>query len=254
MNILIIGNGNVATVLARLIYQFPEHKIIGIAARNISSARILASEVNTDFFQLNNDPLPKADFTILTTSDSSLPNFEPLIFDSTNLLVHTAGAVSKDVLKKYTSKYGVLYPLQSLRKELEYNPRIPFLVDSNSVENTALLRKFCTSIASSSEAADDEKRLAMHTAAVVVSNFTNHLYALAKTFCENRGLNFDMLQPLIMETAARLTYASPSSLQTGPAIRQDLATIKNHLAVLDDHPRLKEIYALLTESILGSKN
>ena len=93
----------------------------------------------------------------------------------------------------------------------------------------------------------------MHTAAVVVSNFTNHLYALANTFCDNHGLNFNMLHPLIMQTAARLKYASPSTLQTGPAIRQDLVTIKNHLSVLDEHPRLKEIYTLLTESILGKK-
>ncbi len=252
MKILIIGSGNVATVLARLIYQFPAHKLLGIVARNQSNGRMLASAVNTDFFELNDQPLPKADLTILTTSDEPLTKFEPHIFDSTNLLVHTAGAVSKDVLKKYSANYGVLYPLQSLRKEVDYIPEIPFLIDSNSVKNTNLLIEFCSSIKSASEETNDEKRLAMHTAAVVVSNFTNHLYALANTFCDNRGLNFNMLHPLIMETAARLNYASPSSLQTGPAIRKDIVTIKNHLTVLDNHPRLKEIYALLTQSILGN--
>ena len=48
------------------------------------------------------------------------------------LVLHTAGSVSKDVLKNISYNYGVLYPLQSLRKESHEIPEIPFLVDGNN--------------------------------------------------------------------------------------------------------------------------
>jgi hypothetical protein len=86
-------------------------------------------------------------------------------------------------------------------------------------------------------------------AAVIVSNFTNHLYALAEDYCRKEGLDFKQLIPLIGETAERIESLSPKNAQTGPALRHDEETIKKHLDLLKDHPQLKKIYELLTSSI-----
>jgi len=40
-------------------------------------------------------------------------------------------------------------------------------------------------------------------------------------------INFNLLLPLISETANRLQYGSPGQMQTGPAIRNDIETIQN---------------------------
>ena len=97
--------------------------------------------------------------------------------------------------------------------------------------------------------ADTESRTKLHVAAVLVSNFTNHLYKLASDYCRKEGLDFKQLQPLIEETALRLRNMSPSEVQTGPAIRQDEETIQKHLELLKNDPGLKEIYEQMTRSI-----
>ena len=94
-----------------------------------------------------------------------------------------------------------------------------------------------------------DKRLKTHVAAVIVSNFTNHLYKLAEDYCKKEGIEFNQLIPLIEETAQRLKTISPSKTQTGPAVRHDDLTIKQHLALLEKYPPLKKIYQLMTESI-----
>ena len=89
----------------------------------------------------------------------------------------------------------------------------------------------------------------LHVAAVVVSNFTNHLYTLAEDYCLKEGLDFKQLLPLIEETALRIKNTSPKLAQTGPAIRHDKETIQKHIELLKNHPQLKNLYVLLTESI-----
>jgi predicted short-subunit dehydrogenase-like oxidoreductase (DUF2520 family) len=87
----------------------------------------------------------------------------------------------------------------------------------------------------------------------MVNNFTNHLYALVENYCKNESLDFYLLLPLIRETAARLETMSPGKSQTGPATRGDHSTIEKHLALLNNHPQLKKIYELFSESISVSK-
>jgi hypothetical protein len=96
-------------------------------------------------------------------------------------------------------------------------------------------------------------RVKLHLAAVMVNNFTNHLYALMETYCREEGLDFHLLLPLIKETASRLDDVSPSKTQTGPAVRNDTTTIEKHLDLLQKYPQLKRMYELFTESIIQSR-
>ena len=96
-------------------------------------------------------------------------------------------------------------------------------------------------------------RLGFHLAAVFCNNFVNHLYALAERFCRTEEIDFNLLLPLIKETALRVNDLSPSVAQTGPAIRQDTDTIEKHLTLLKNYPQLTRIYTLLTESIFNNR-
>lgn len=130
-------------------------------------------------------------------------------------------------------------------------PSIPFLVDGNSPDVTEFIRVFALSLSPHVTITNDDERLKLHTAAVIVSNFTNHLYAIAEEFCESEKIDFGLLRPLIMETAQRLESISPSAVQTGPAIRKDIHTLDKHLRLLSAYPKLRTTYLRLTDSIMN---
>lgn len=229
MNVAIIGTGNVATVLGKRI-ELAGHTILRMYGRG---------ELHTID--------PTADLYIIAISDSALYDL-PIPLEN-QLVVHTAGSVSKDVLKHISSNYGVLYPLQSLRKELNVPTEIPLLIDANNDKSKQRLLTFAKTISEQVGIADDTQRMKLHVAAVIASNFTNHLYALAADYCKQENLDFSLLYPLINETAQRIHLFPPQQLQTGPAIRNDQVTIDHHLSLLQAHPALQELYRLLTESI-----
>jgi predicted short-subunit dehydrogenase-like oxidoreductase (DUF2520 family) len=187
---------------------------------------------------------------LVAVADTALADLNNSFNLGNKLILHTAGSVSKDVLQNVSVNYGVLYPLQSLRKEMQYATDIPLLIDGNTEETITLIEDFAKTISINVSKANDEQRLKLHVAAVVVSNFTNHLYALAENFCKKENVDFTLLAPLIKETAERIQHASPADVQTGPAVRNDIFTIEKHLRILSDHPSLKYMYIKLTDSIM----
>jgi predicted short-subunit dehydrogenase-like oxidoreductase (DUF2520 family) len=136
---------------------------------------------------------------------------------------------------------------------LNYSPVIPFLIDGNNNVTREIIFRLASSISKSVAIAGDEARLKYHLSAVIVSNFTNHLFALAKEYCDKNKIDFNLFLPLIEETVNRLHYHEPSETQTGPATRGDDSTIQKHLQLLNDFPQLKNIYEVMSESIKDFK-
>ncbi|HRF17547.1 MAG TPA: DUF2520 domain-containing protein, partial [Chitinophagaceae bacterium] len=155
-----------------------------------------------------------------------------------------------EVLSGVTEHIGVFYPLQSLRKEMNSLPDVPVYFDGSDEKAKRTLELLARSIAAEKVGnAGDQDRLKLHVAAVFVSNFTNHLYALAEAYCKKEGLDFRQLLPLIEETALRIREISPKDVQTGPAFRHDAQTIQKHLELLKGHPQLQQLYQQFTDSI-----
>ena len=95
---------------------------------------------------------------------------------------------------------------------------------------------------------NSEQRKALHVSAVFVNNFVNHLYQMGNKICTENNVPFEILKPLIQETANKIMTLSPNEAQTGPAIRNDKQTIASHLDFLLDENQ-KNIYQILTQSI-----
>ena len=251
MKVVIIGSGNVATVLGRLMKR-AGHDIIQVVSRNDENAGLLAAELGAVPGNAKSAISREADIYLVAVKDSALSEIDHTCNFGDSLVVHTAGAVSVDELKDTSSNYGVLYPLQSLRKE---NPDlqldIPLLIDGNTPETISAIEKFAATISSSVVHTNDAQRLKLHVAAVFVSNFTNHLYTLAADYCNKEGLDFQMLFPLIIETALRVRTHLPADMQTGPAARKDITTLDKHLRELSVHPKLRNIYLKMSDSIMN---
>lgn len=251
-NISIIGSGNIASTLGKIFYQ-NGFNITQIVGRNSISGKELAAQLNSEYNDLSGKMNQNTDIFIIAVSDDAISSCFSFLEGCEKLVVHTAASVSMEVLKNVSENYGVIYPLQSLKKEAKRKVDIPFFYCSNEIENEDLIDEALKKISNNVSRASDEERLKYHVAAVFVCNFTNHLYALAEAYCKQEQLDFKLLQPLIEETAFRLREMPSSMLQTGPAVRNDVSTMQKHLDILSSNPEMQEIYKMLSQSIIINK-
>lgn len=250
MNITFVGCGNVAVVLARLCFA-QGHIIKQVIARNLAVREKFATDFNCSHISFDEIPDKNIDLVIVALSDISMPEaIYPLNFGNIAVM-HTAGACGMDVIKTMSTNYGVLYPLQSLRKEMEVIPEIPFLIEGSCIEMLQFLKKFAETISKNVVTVNGEERLKLHAAAVIVNNFTNYLFSVAEKYCGDEGVNFKLLLPLIKQTADIVQNHSPLSVQTGPASRGDITTLDKHLRLLTENPKLRTLYMRLTDGIMN---
>jgi predicted short-subunit dehydrogenase-like oxidoreductase (DUF2520 family) len=248
MKVVIIGSGNVATVLGIQIMA-AGHEILQVVSRQREHAALLAGQLHCPYSTYWTQINQAADIYLIALSDNVLKGLGEEFTLPGKLVVHTAGAVSKEVLLPVSTHCGVLYPLQSLRKEVKPVPEIPLLVDANIPVDLGKLVDFARTISPKVELADDATRLKLHLAAVLVNNFTNYLYTLAEDYCRQEKIDFTLLLPIIRETASRLSNFRPADVQTGPAIRGDGSTIEKHLHLLHNHKNISELYELFSAQI-----
>lgn len=197
-----------------------------------------------------------AAFYILCVNDDAIRQAADIIsfpLGADQVLVHTSGSVSSDILRYKTRLYGVLWPIMSLTKlrEVQHPDNIPFVVTASNQEAEYYLSRLTEKLTHNFSYADDALRKKMHLAAVISNNFSNHLYALTYKYCVDNHIDFDKLNPIIEETIARMQGINPAMLQTGPAVRNDQATIQEHLDMLGSDAALKKIYQQLTNSIIN---
>ena len=250
MRIVIIGTGNTATVLGRLI-QGAGHTICQVIGRTTTNAERLGKILGVPFTTNTKQLDTEGDLYIIAVSDNAISEVVSWLRVDKRTVVHTAGSVESEILSTCSRNYGVLYPLQSLRREMDKLPEVPLLVEGNTEDIGALIYDFATTISNNVKFTTSQERLMTHIAAIIVSNFTNHLYAVAEDFCEEQHVDFKMLHPLIRETALRLDNFSPMEVQTGPAERNDSDTIKKHLQLLERYPLQKSVYEFITSSIIN---
>lgn len=247
MDIVIIGSGNMASVMGRKALE-AGHQILQVAGRNPLEVDAVAKSLQASAGDLAGIDM-RAMLYILCISDRALPEVQQWFRHPKAIVVHTAGSVSMDVLKAVSMNHGVLWPLQSIRKEADPIPPFPLVIDANTPECRTVLQDFAATLSHEVIHMNDEERRKMHLAAVMAGNFSNHLFGLVKDYCEAEQLNMNLLLPLLRETVDRISYAHPRDMQTGPAIRGDQHTMDKHLNMLEQHPELKKLYALFSNLI-----
>lgn len=258
MKIVFLGSGNVAQSLAEL-FGKAGHTIAQVMSRSVANARSMAARWNCAFTSNYAEIIPDADLYIVAIADKALGELMIRWRVSGRLVVHTAGTVPMAVLSGVSDQIGVLYPLQSLKGSLPVTGRIPFLLAASGEKELAVLAELVQSTGSSFQTATDQQRLQMHVTAVWVNNFPNLMYSIAHRLCADHKLSFELLLPLINETAARLYPVDgmpaddPFQWQTGPAMREDNATVRKHLELMSPHPDWQDLYEHLTEEIVSLK-
>ncbi len=243
-----IGSGNVAWHLTHLLHK-AGYIVLEIISRNIEHARELALKCNAkasnDFTSIH----PETELCIISVSDDAIKTITQHIPREDFTIVHTSGSTDMNLLSEF-KHYGVLYPLQSLIRNSELtNGQIPLCIEASDEITKAKLTDLSKSIASDYYFLNSEDRLLAHIAAVFASNFTNHMYSIAKEIMDEKNLTFNLFKPLILQTTKRIETSEPQLCQTGPAYRGDINVINKHLSKLKNKPDYQKIYTLVSQSI-----
>jgi predicted short-subunit dehydrogenase-like oxidoreductase (DUF2520 family) len=251
-NVVLIGAGNLATQLALSLFE-KGIQVKQVYSRKIESAAELAGKVNASFTNNLSQLLPEADLYVIAVKDSAIQEvLENLQIGESKLIVHTAGSVPMNILEGFSSNYGVFYLLQTFSKsrKIEFSD-IPICIEANHPSNLMNLENLGEKLSTSVNQINSDERKTLHLAAVFANNFVNHFYTLAADILHDKKLDFDLLKPLIRETAQKVESIQPADAQTGPARRNDQTIINAQLKMLQDKPELQKIYSFATESIFS---
>ncbi len=245
ISIVVIGFGNVGRHLCEAFQKAEDAALVQIYNR---SEIFLPESLQSVQVTHSISDLVKADIYLIALPDDIIPEFSTKLPKNSSLVVHTSGGVSINKLN-YHKHRGVFYPLQSFSKSRKPEfKKIPICIEAELKSDLELLRELGACISKKVVEITSEERSRLHLSAVFVNNFVNHLYHISDSLLEEADLDFDLLKPLIRETAMKIEAMSASEAQTGPASRGDTKTLEKHLHLLKDSP-YKEIYERLTVSI-----
>lgn len=261
MKLAIIGSGNVAEALVEALVKLPgkpgKPELVQICARNEPEGRRLAAIAGVPYAGSPENLLP-ADLYILAVSDGAIEETAGKIpADAEAVVAHTSGGTAMDAIPERIKDRAVFYPLQTFSKGRDVDfSHIPVFTEYSTPHAGRTVGAFASALTGTVTEASSETRAGIHLAAVFASNFTNGMYSAAARILKDHGLSFDMLKPLIAETAAKaLSAGDPASVQTGPALRGDTETMRRHLELLRSgndrktYGTYEEIYKILSENI-----
>jgi predicted short-subunit dehydrogenase-like oxidoreductase (DUF2520 family) len=248
-NIVLIGAGNVGCHLARKLHA-ASLNIVQVAGRREANVKSLAEDLGASHTLDFGKVIKGQDLYILALPDEVMEEVLPALPLNDELIVHTSGSVPMNIQDPYSENFGVLYPLQTFTRHREIDlKKVPVLVEANRIDNEDLLLEIAKHLSEKAMVVDSVKRQYLHIAAVFAANFSNHMYDIASSVLEEQGLDFELLSPLILETAQKATALGPRKAQTGPARRRDKEVMQKHLEMLKGNPAAMEIYRRISDSI-----
>ena len=245
--IIIVGAGNLAWHLVAVLQNAGYS--VSLASRNPERVadwpvRVIAlADIPTEpalvFLAVPDDAIPAASAELSLQLPAHVP------------VVHTSGATAVTRINGYFRQRGALWPIRSLRAGEPVGDwrDLPLVYHGTTEPLTQVLSKVATAMSDLTYALDDEQRAQLHLAAVFSNNFVTWLYEISHQLCNEHDIPFEVLLPIIRNTALSQTPTPPRLRQTGAAARGDRATMERHLELLNGHPEYARLYRMLSGMI-----
>lgn len=250
MDIVILGSGNVATHLAYALKK-AEYHIKQVYSPNLAHAKHLADGIGAEAIDNLFYVTTEADVYIIAVKDEAIPEVASALRLRNKILLHTSGSTDMDVLRPYAASYGVVYPLQTISKDVPIDfSKVPLILEFSDQNTKGVIMNLAFKLSPLIHEYNSEQRRCLHLGAVISCNFSNYLYAIAHDFLATKRVDFALLKPLIAETAHKIQSHNPSDVQTGPAVRNDQHIINKHIDLLKAHRDWQELYRLLSTGIM----
>lgn len=249
MKIVLLGSGNVATHLAQAL-KSKDEEIVQIYSQRLNYAQLLANFIQCESVNDLKAIKTDADLYIIAVKDDAIESIADQLRTVNGLVVHTSGTTDIQALSSKVKRAGVLYPLQTFSKTKAVSfEEIPLCIEATNASDLSVLQNLASKLSQKVHHLGGEKRKVLHLAAVFACNFTNHMYTLAHQLLQQNDLDFEIIRPLIKETADKVMVNLPEKVQTGPAVRADETTLNKHFSMLNNMPELQHIYQTLSDSI-----
>lgn len=248
--VVLLGAGNVAWHLGRALHKSGA-EIVQVWNRSQKPAVKLAHLLGAEAAWGEMPVAGKAHLYVIAVKDDAIIQTVARIPKGNGIAVHTAGSVALTALEQAGTRYtGVIWPLQSLTAQRRINfSKVPLCIEASSPAAAKMLKLFAHALSQNVTELSSQQRAHLHLAAVMVNNFSNHLFTLAEEITSAQKIPFHILHPLITETAEKIKHLAPAAAQTGPALRGDKAVMQRHLLLLQHHKDLQQLYKLLSKSI-----
>jgi uncharacterized protein CbrC (UPF0167 family) len=243
MRIALIGNGNLAWHLSRAMQNAGLHIHAQLSRNNTSS-------LGWELFQRWDAMPTDLDVYLLAIPDSAIAEACTHISDRATV-IHFAGGSDIEAISQ--PRRAVCWPCQTLTRgtEIDY-ASIPVLFECSDAHTELIIEETLKKAWGTWTKADGKQRLKAHVAAVFSNNFTNHMQHVAHTLLNEAGLPTTLLQPMVKAHMMLLDHHEPSEVQTGPAKRNDVATLQRHIHTLQQHPDWKKLYEAISEDIINT--
>jgi predicted short-subunit dehydrogenase-like oxidoreductase (DUF2520 family) len=246
--IVFIGAGNVATSLSEALKG--KRGTIQVYSKTLAHARALGQKIKCSYTNDLKKISTEADLYIIAVKDDAIEDVCKKLKLKGKIVIHTSGSTSINTVKKVSAKCGVMWPMHSFSGKAKLAAGSPFFIEASDKKTEKELYALVKDLKGKPYYMNSEKRAKVHMTAVFVNNFPNHLFAIAEVLCKEAGITFSLFLPLAKETVESITKQSPALSQTGPASRNEKRILTQHLALLKSHPLYKDVYEVLTLSII----
>jgi predicted short-subunit dehydrogenase-like oxidoreductase (DUF2520 family) len=257
----LIGAGRVGSTLVRALYA-ADYPITAVASRTSDHAQELAADTGAQHAILFETPL-LADLTLIAVSDDHLADVVRTLAEHGDdlrgrTLVHCSGVQPASILsptRALGAQIGGFHPLAAIsRRDQLLAPGTTFAVEAEEPART-MLWQIAADLGGRAFDLRPDARPLYHAAAVLASNYTVVLAALATTLLQRAGMSedasLDALLPLLGSTLANLHDVGLPTALTGPLVRGDGGTVSDHLAALDhEAPQIGDVYRTLALATL----
>ena len=248
MKIVIIGSGNVAENLAQAVAEAEGLELVQVFARNEERGRKVAELAQTAW---SRSELAEADLYLISVSDNAVAEVaKSLQIPEGAVVAHTAGCCPIESLAPHTHR-AVFYPFQtfSVGRKVDFRRGYIFLEGATD-HALKTIEEAAHALTKNVLPADTARRAVIHLSGVFACNFANAMYANAAEVLAKEGLPFDIVAPVIEETAKKVVESqNPALSQTGPARRGDTQTLERHRKMLADEEQKRDLYDKISEDI-----
>lgn len=251
--VVIIGAGHVAYHLAIGFHRIGV-QVVQIVNRSKKNGSRLAEKVGARYIPDIRMVDQHADLYLIAVTDAAISLVCEPVFFNQGVLVHTSGSVDMTVLQPFSHHTGVFYPLQTFRNNRKIRwKEIPLCIEGNTPQTIKSLDHLARQLSHQVYTLSSAQRKILHLTAVFAGNFTNFMYSIAEDLLQKNNLPFELVKPLIKQTTRNIHHSGLFHLQTGPAIREEHQVIEEHLKMLAEHENYKEIYDVISKSIIEVK-
>jgi predicted short-subunit dehydrogenase-like oxidoreductase (DUF2520 family) len=261
--IAIVGLGRLGTALSSALAR-AGHRVREIVSHSQSSstakAQKLARAVNA---RTANTSAPELDATViwLCVPDREIASVARQLAGVTNwkgkIALHSSGALTSDlldVLRQRGAAVASVHPLMSFaRGAIPSLKNVPFGIEGDTVALRAA-RKLIRDLGGTSFVLNPSKKAAYHAWGAFASPLLIALLATAEQVARAAGLAANdarkKMLPIVLQTVSNYGQLGPAAAFSGPIVRGDTETVREHLRILQKLSSAKEVYLALAQAAL----